>query len=79
MTLRKPRLDWIKEVLADLEDYGERPCPTSLGIIWRPAMASADFQPLNDRLESDRPERPEGDRLFCPSWQLMRLTVARKS
>jgi hypothetical protein len=76
MAPRKPRLDWIKEVLAD---RGDRAPPPPLGFVWRPGTESADFQSMNDRPERP-PERPEGDdRPFCPSWQLMRLTAARKS
>jgi hypothetical protein len=75
MTTRKPRLDWIKEVLADLEDDAEHAPAMSPGIAWQLGTVSADFRSMNHR-----PEWPEGDdRLFCPSWQLMRLTAARKS
>jgi len=75
MTTRRPKLDWIKEVLADLEDVGEHAPAMSPDIMWRPAMASADSQS-----GSDRSQEPESDdRLFCPSWQLMRLTAARRS
>jgi hypothetical protein len=80
MTPRKPKLDWIKEVLADLEDQGERVCPTSLGTLWRPRTAPADFHPMNERPKNDRSESLErDDRLFCPSRQLMRHTAARKA
>jgi hypothetical protein len=76
MVARKPSLDWIREVLADPADCGGRARPASQGFVWRPAVVeSVDLQSINNR-----PERPEGDdRLFCPSWQLMRLTAARKS
>jgi hypothetical protein len=75
MVTRKPSLDWIKEVLADPGDSGERARPVSLGFVWRPGTESVDLQPMNDP-----PEMPEGDeRPFCPSWQLMRLMAARKS
>jgi hypothetical protein len=73
MTTRRPRLDWIKEVLADLEEVGERTPAMSLDIVCLPATASADLQPMNDRAQA-----PEGDGR-CPSWQLMRFTVARRS
>src|SRR5450755_1614502 len=77
MTTHKPRLDWVKEVLAD---KGERACPTSLGILLRSGATSVVLQSMNDRPESHRPESPEGDdRLLCPPWQLMRLTAARKA
>jgi hypothetical protein len=87
MVTRKPRLDWIKEVLADSGDCGERARPASLGFAWPPATESAKLQPdlqpnLQPNLQpmNDRPERPKGDdRLFCPSWHLMRLTAAGKS
>jgi hypothetical protein len=80
MTTHKQRLDLIKEVLADLEDKGERACPTSLGILLRSGATSVVLQSMNDRPENHRPESPEGDdRLLCPSWQLMRLTAARKA
>jgi hypothetical protein len=72
MTTRRPRLDWIKEVLADLEDVGEC-APATSRIVSLPTTASADLQPTNDRAQT-----PEGDDR-CPSWQLMRLTVARRS
>jgi hypothetical protein len=74
MTLRKPRLDWIKEVLADPEDSAV-PAPASAGIVWSPPTASDDPPPLNDR--SGAPERD--DQLLCPSWQLMRHAATRKS
>jgi hypothetical protein len=85
MVARKPSLDWIKEVLADPEDCGERAQRSPRGLVWRPETErpeterpeteSPDLQPMNDRSE-----RSEGDdRQFCPSWQLMRLTAARKS
>jgi hypothetical protein len=67
---RKPRLDWIKEVLADLADDGEAEASPS-GIVWQSATASADFQSSNDR-----PQAPDGDeQLFCPSWQQVRLVA----
>jgi hypothetical protein len=66
---RKPRLDWIKEVLADRADDGE-PAPLPARIVWRTASA-ADFQSLDDR-----PPAPEGDeRLFCTSWRQVRLAA----
>jgi hypothetical protein len=71
MTMRRPRLDWIKEVLADLEEVRERAPAMSLDIVSLPATASADLQPTNDRAQT-----PESDDR-CPSWQLMRLAVAR--
>jgi hypothetical protein len=85
MGARKPSLDWIKEVLADPEDCGERAQPAPRALARRPATErpeterpetqSPDLQPMNDR-----PEGSEGDdRQFCPSWQLMRVTAARKS
>jgi hypothetical protein len=52
MTIRKPRLDWIKEVLADLEDACEPAAPTSLRIVSPPATASTDLQPMNDHAET---------------------------
>jgi hypothetical protein len=74
MTLRKPRLDWIKEVLADLEDSAV-PVPSSAGTVWSPPTASDDRPPVNDR-----PGGPEDDdQLLCPSRQLMRLAAIRKS
>jgi hypothetical protein len=73
MTMRRPRLDWIKEVLADLEEVGLHAPAISLDIVSLPATASADLQPMNDRAQT-----LEGDDR-CPSWQLMRLTVARSS
>jgi hypothetical protein len=74
MTTRKPRLDWIKEVLADLADDGEPPGLPS-GIVWQSAAVSADFQLLNDR-----PCAPETDeRWFCPSWQQVRLVATPRS
>jgi hypothetical protein len=78
MTLRKPKLDWIKEVLADLEDDGEH--LTSFDIVWGSGTASVDSQPIENPLDQDQSESLAGDdHLFCPSWQLMRLTAARKS
>jgi len=80
MTTRKPGLEWIKEIAADLEDNGERACPTSLGILLRSGAAPVVLQSIDDRPENHRPESSEGDdRLLCPSWQLMRLTAARKA
>jgi hypothetical protein len=73
MTTRRPRLDWIKEVLADLEDVGEPSPSMSRRIVSLPATASADLQPMNDRAEEPEPDHR------CPSWPLMRLTVAQKS
>jgi hypothetical protein len=73
MTMRRPRLDWIKEVLADLEEVGARAPAMSLDIVCLPATASADLQPMNDRAQT-----PEADDR-CRSWHLMRLTVARRS
>jgi hypothetical protein len=71
---RKPRLDWIKEVLADLVDDGE-PAVSCSGMVWRSAAASADFQSLNDRSQV-----PEGDeRLFCPSWQQVLLAATPRA
>jgi hypothetical protein len=67
---RKPRLDWIKEVLADLADDSETDASPS-GIVWRSAAASAEFQS-----EDDRPPAPEDDeRWFCPSWQQVLLAA----
>jgi hypothetical protein len=75
MATRKPSLDWIKEVLSDPGDGGQPARPASLGLVWAPATESPDLQPMNDR-----PERSDADdRLFCPSWQVMRLKAARKS
>jgi hypothetical protein len=75
MTMRKPRLDWIKEVLAGLEDAGEpAPAPlTSLRIVSLPATAPADLQPMNDRAETPK----QDDR--CPSWPLVRRAVAQRA
>jgi hypothetical protein len=67
---RKPRLDWIKEVLADPADE-HAPSPLPARMVWRAASAAADFQSLDDRVRA-----PEGhERLFCPSWQQMRLAA----
>jgi hypothetical protein len=78
MTLRKPKLDWIKEVLAGLEEDGAR--PTSFDTVWGSETASADFPALENQFDRDQSESLAGDdHLFCPSWQLMRLTAARKS
>jgi len=80
MTTRKPGLELIKEIVADLEDNGERACPTLLGILLRSGAASVVSQSINDRPENLRPETSGGDdRLLCPSWQLMRLAAARKA
>jgi hypothetical protein len=66
-------LDWIKEVLADLEDACEPAAPTSLRIVSPPATASTDLQPMNDHAET-----PEGDDR-CASWPLMRRAVAQRA
>jgi hypothetical protein len=72
MTPRQPRLDWIKEVLADLAVDGES-APVPCGIVRHRATASARARSMDDP-----PELPEReDRLVCPSWQLIRLAVAR--
>jgi hypothetical protein len=73
MATRKPRLDWIKEVLADPEEVGEPDPAVSPGIVSLRATESADLQPSIGRARA-----PEGDDR-CPSWPLMRLTVARRS
>jgi hypothetical protein len=71
---RKPRLDWIKEVLADRADDGE-PTPLPSRIVWRAASATTDIQSSDDR-----PPAPEGDeRMFCPSWQQVRLAATPRA
>jgi hypothetical protein len=67
---RQPRLHWIKEVLADLA--ADRECaPASRGIVRPRGTMSADVQ------SSDAPlaETDGEERLFCASWQSIRLAV----
>jgi hypothetical protein len=72
MTPRQPRLDWIKEVLADLAADGER-APAPGGTVRQQAAASAGA-----RLMGDPPAAPDReDRPICPSRQLIRLAVTR--
>jgi hypothetical protein len=72
MTPRQPRLDWIKEVLADLAADGER-APAQCDLVRQRATASVSARSMDDPLEL--PDRE--DRLVCPSWQLIRLAVTR--
>jgi hypothetical protein len=74
MTPRPPRLDWIKEVLADLAADGER-APASCDIVRQRETASADVRSM----DAPRVELTGEDRLLCPSWQLIRLAVTRNS
>jgi hypothetical protein len=74
MSPRQPRLDWIKEVLADLAADGAR-APAPRGIVRQCETASVDA-----RSADDLPAASDGwDRLICPSWQLIRLAVTRSS
>jgi hypothetical protein len=70
MSPRKPRLDWIKEVLADFDnsDEGARLAPIE-------TVGECEAAPDGD----DRTARPDSDDpLLCPCWQLMRLSAAQK-
>jgi hypothetical protein len=72
MTPRQPRLDWIKEVLADLAADGER-TPAPRGGLRQRATAAVSTRSMDDPLELQERE----DRLICPSWRLIRLAVIR--
>jgi hypothetical protein len=75
MSQRKPKLDWIKQVLADTESVAGRARPGPIEIVRGRETASADI-----RLIRDRRERPDDDdRPVCASWQLMRFAAAQKS
>jgi hypothetical protein len=74
MTPRQPRLDWIREVLADLAADDGR-APASFGTIERREPASANAHATDAPLV----ELTGEDRLLCPSWQLIRLAVMRNS
>jgi hypothetical protein len=72
MTPRQPRLDWIKEVLADLAADSERAAVPYSPVLQRATM-SADARSMDDP-----PALPDlEDRLVCPSWQSIRLAVTR--
>jgi hypothetical protein len=74
MSSRQSRLNWIKEVLADLAADGER-VPAPRGVVRQCETASADAWSADDLPAAS----DGGDRLMCPSWQLIRLAVARSS
>jgi hypothetical protein len=72
MTTRQPRLDWIKEVLADLAADGER-APASRSFVRQREIASAGVRSTDDPAGLlDRDDPP-----ICPSWQSIRLAVTR--
>jgi hypothetical protein len=74
MTLRKPRLDWIKTVLADVETDGER-ASAAFGFVRRAETVSADVGSM-----AERPQEPEGeDGLLCPPCRLIRIAATRDS
>jgi hypothetical protein len=71
MTPRQPQLNWIKEVLADLAADAEH-APESFGAVRRQAASA------NAVLMDDPPAASiDDDRVFCPSWPLIRLAVTR--
>lgn len=70
MNERKPRLCWIEQVLAD-ESADQVPLT---------AVAASKRVSIVRHATEDPPYAFDGDDpLPCPSWQLMRLTVANKS
>jgi hypothetical protein len=72
MTTRQPRLDWIKEVLADLAADGEG-APASRSFVRQREIVSAGVRSADDPAElPDRKDPP-----ICPSWQSIRLAVTR--
>jgi hypothetical protein len=79
MSERKPRLDWIRKVLVDLDRYegagAESRVFASRIIAFAPRTVPGDQQSPPRRLKAG----DEGGVLLCPSWQLMRLTATQKS
>jgi hypothetical protein len=72
MAPRQPRLDWIKEVLADLAAEGEG-APASRSFVRQREIVSAGVRSADDPAElPDREDPP-----ICPSWQSIRLAVTR--
>jgi hypothetical protein len=67
MARRKPKLDWIKKVLADCEDRGERAVEAPLRVVRGLKLVSS-----GPGLSDDRPRlRPGNIRLLRPSGQMM--------
>jgi hypothetical protein len=74
LCMRKPRLDWIRAVLADLEADAEH-APATFGILRGNEPASADVPQAHDRLDRTEAE----DRRFCPSRRLIRIVATANS
>jgi hypothetical protein len=72
MTTRQPRLDWIKEVLADLAADGEH-APASRSFVRQCKTALVGVGSTDD--PDGLPDRD--DPPICPSWQSIRLAVTR--
>jgi hypothetical protein len=67
MARRKPKLDWLKKVLADCEDRGERAVEAPLRVVRGLKLVSS-----GPGLSDDRPRlRPGNIRLLRPSRQMM--------
>jgi hypothetical protein len=74
MSVRKPSLDWIKEVLADPENENDA------GLVPIGIVLERESAPADDRASHDGAPSPDrDDRLLCPSWPRMRLATTKKS
>jgi hypothetical protein len=75
MNARTPRLHWIRKVLADIAFSGESANRAPLTLV-----ADSRLLAISRPTAENSSYACEGDDpLLCPSWQLMRLTVASKS
>jgi hypothetical protein len=75
MGARKPRLDWIRQVLVDLEDTGDIAEQAPLTLHEQSGLVSIGPQTTDDTCYALNGDDP----LLCPSWQLMRLTAASRA
>ncbi|HEY6257558.1 MAG TPA: hypothetical protein VIY51_17370 [Xanthobacteraceae bacterium] len=78
MSERKPRLDWIRKVLVDLDDQHGRVIMMPRRIALAPEIVPADHSPMDHSRIADHSDAEESSAQLCPSWQLMRLAATRK-
>jgi hypothetical protein len=78
MSGRKPRLDWIRKVLVDLDAHDGAGAESRVYapriIAFAPRIVPGDRQSPPRRLKAG-----DAGVLICPSWQLMRLMATQKS